>query len=429
MRQATLTTALIAPRSPLARFLWARFVGQVALNAVLYALLITVVEESSSSFASALFVAAFLVPSILLGVPGGALADALPHRLVLTASLLLRAGLSVAFLLWSDDLALLLLFVVALATVGQAYAPAEAATIPEVASSDAVARANAWSNFVLVGAQALGGVALAPLLLKLFDARAVFAFGAMLFIVAAAGMVRVHALDPRGRAPSAAPPVSRSWLTVGWRVMRDDTLVFRALARLILLGTALKVLVVIAPALTRDVLGIAVENTVFIMAPAAVGSAVGLLAVAPLTRVVAPSTVGRLGFVLFAAGVVALALADPLSEWVERWSAIRLDPIEEITRAPTLVVVVMVDAAYLGAMYAVTSVATRTVFNRRAPRGFQGRVFATYQTVADAVSLAPLLLAGALVDHIGVEVVLLGMGALCLVTEVMLAGRLGTAED
>lgn len=421
---------MTGPGSPLGRFLWARFVGQVALNAVLYALLVIVVRESSSSFASALFVASFVAPSILLGVPGGIVADAVSHRLVLTVSLVLRAVLSLAFLWWSNDIAALLLLVAALATIGQAYAPAEAATIPEVVPPGGVARANAWSNFVLVGAQVLGGVAIAPLLLKLLDARAVFILAAALFLLAARGMAGV--VGPRDfehQAAAVEQPSSRSRLMVGWRVMRGDGLVFRALVRLILLGTALKVLVAIAPALTRDVLGIAVENTVFIMAPAAVGSAVGLLVAAPLTRLLTPSTVGRLAFLLFTSGVIALAFADPLSDWVEGWSPARLRPIQEISRTPTLVAVVMLDAAYLGAMYALTTVATRTVFNERSPRAFQGRVFATYQTVADAVSLLPLLLAGALVDYIGTQVVLLGLGALCFLAEVIITRRLRSADD
>lgn len=425
-----MTRLLTGPRSPLARFLWARFLGQVALNALLYALLVTVVRESSSSFASALFVAAFVAPSILLGVPGGIAADALPHRLVLTASLVLRAALAIAFLLASGDVTSLLLLVAVLATIGQAYAPAEAATIPEVVPAGSIARANTWSNFVLVGAQVLGGVAIAPLLLKLFDARAVYIFAAVLFLIAAIGMARILTVrEVEPRAPERPPPPGRYRLMIGWRVMRNDALVFHALVRLILLGTALKVLVAIAPTLTRDVLGIAVENTVFVMAPAAVGSAAGLLLVAPLTRLLTPSAVGRIAFLLFASGVIALAFADPLSGWVERWAPAHLDPIQEISRTPALIAVVMLIGAYLGAMFTLTSVATRTVFNERSPRAFQGRVFATYQTVADAVSLPPLLLAGALVDEIGAPIVLLGMGLLALVAEVLLAGPLERRPD
>ncbi|MGE0228735.1 MAG: MFS transporter [Dehalococcoidia bacterium] len=423
MQRLTLKRVMDGPRSPLGRFLWARFIGQVALNAALYALLISVVEESSSSFASTLFVAAFVAPSILLGVPGGIVADALPLRFVLTASLVLRAVLSTAFIIWSSDLTSLLLLVAILATIGQAYAPAESATIPELVPAESLARANAWSNFVLVGAQVLGGVAIAPVLLKLLDARAVFAFAAALFLVAAMQMARVPARRTEDGERGSTSSGTYSPLMVGWRVLRHDGLVFEALVRLTLLGTVLKVLVAIAPILTRDVLGIAVANTVFIMAPAAVGSAFGLLIVAPLARAAGASTLGRIAFLLFAAGVIALATAEPLSAWVEGWSTIRLERIAEISRVPTLVTVVMLIAAYLGAMYAVAGVATRTVVNGRSPRGFQGRVFATYQTIADIVSLPPLLLAGALVDRIGTDLVLLGMGILCVAGEALLARR------
>jgi MFS family permease len=429
-----------APRSsPLRRFLWARFTGQVALNAVLYALLIAVVERSESSVASTLLVASFIAPSIILGVPGGIVADVLPRRVTLVGSLLLRAALALALATSEGDLATLYLLVVALATVGQAYGPAEAATIPEVAEPESLARANAWSNFVLIAAQVLGGVALAPIVLKLAGAQAVFGIAVALFLVAAWQMAQVRtrrdsALEPAASsAPSlaeaAAPARWYSRYMVGWRAIREDPLMFGALARLTLLGTVLKVLVAVAPLLARRVLEIDAANTVYVMAPAALGSAAGLLLVAPLARVLSPNTVGRLAFVLFAVGVVALSVAEPLSEWLEARSAIRIEVIEDITRVPTLVTLVMLLAVFLGMTYALTSVAIRTLVNERAPRGLQGRVFATQQAVADTISLLPLVAAGALVDRIGVNPVLFAIGALCLIGEVMLTRRRRAEAD
>jgi len=420
--------AIAPPPSPVRRFLWARFTGQVALNAVLYALLIEVVERTGSNLGSTVLVASFVGPSILLGVPGGMLADALPRRPTLVGALLLRGAIVLALAFWIHDMVLLYVLVIALAAVGQVYAPAESAMITELAPAGTLARANTWSSFVLIMSQALGGVALAPVVFKLFGARAVFGIAVGLFLLAAWQMTRVRVPARVARvelspAETLRPAVWR--LVRGWQVIRNDRLIFGALVRLTALGTVLKVLIAVSPTLASDVLQIAAANTVYVMAPAAIGSAIGLVLVLPLTRFLSPHVVGRLAFLLFAAGVLALALAEPIAEWLEARTVFRLASVEEVTRVPTLVSVVMLIAVFLGVAFTLAGVAIRTLVNERAPLGLQGRVFATQLTLADAISLLPLIAAGMLVDHIGVNPVLLAMGLLCLVSEAILIRRGG----
>ena len=58
--------------APFRRLLESRVIGQTAQNAMLYALLILVVEETGSSVQSTILIMAFTIPSILLGIPAGA---------------------------------------------------------------------------------------------------------------------------------------------------------------------------------------------------------------------------------------------------------------------------------------------------------------------------------------------------------------------
>ena len=60
------------------RLLQARLAGQTAQNAMFYALLILLVEESGSSIHSTLLVVALTLPSIILGIPGGTLPACCP---------------------------------------------------------------------------------------------------------------------------------------------------------------------------------------------------------------------------------------------------------------------------------------------------------------------------------------------------------------
>jgi MFS family permease len=405
----------VQPR-PMRHFLWSRLFGQTALNALLYALLIAVVERANSSLAGTLFVAAFLVPSIVLGIPGGALADALPKRPVLVLCLLARAALAVALVWVGGDLQTVYLLVLALATVGQVFGPAESAFVPALLPPTQLARGNAAMQFVLLAAQVLGAVALAPVLLKLAGADAVFVLTVPLFLIAAWQMLRVRpaAASPRPRGRRGGV---RSALVAGWQAMRADATVLRALVRLTLLGTALKILVAIAPLVVRDVLGIAAANTVYVMAPAALGSVGGLLLAPPLVRLVGHDLVGRIGFVLFAAGLLGLAWVSDLGDWLVRQPRLGFQTLASVTRVPGTVSAAMLLAVLLGLAFAICSVAIRTLVHERAPTHLQGRVFATQLTIADALSLVPLLAAGAVADWVGMPPVLIGTGLVCLIAE------------
>ena len=57
---------------PFRRLVESRAVGQIAQNALLYSLLILVVNKTESSIQSTVLVVAFILPSIVLGIPAGA---------------------------------------------------------------------------------------------------------------------------------------------------------------------------------------------------------------------------------------------------------------------------------------------------------------------------------------------------------------------
>lgn len=416
----------LARSGPFARFLWSRVAGQTAQNALLYALLIVVVERSQSSLHSTLLVVAFVLPSIVLGVPGGALSDVLPRRLVLTGVLLLRAAIALA-LLWSiDNLHAVYLLVLLLATVGQLSGPAEAALVPELLPQERLARGNAAMQFTLIAAQVLGAVILAPLLLRLAGVGAVVALSMVLFLIAAWQMLRVRAM-PCLRRPCCAKIARRvrlrAALAAGWRATVDDPLLRHAMIRLTVISAVLKVLVAVAPVLARDVLNIATANTIYVMAPAALGSLLGLALAPGLARRLGYGAAGSAGFVLFGLATLAFAYAVPVGQWLGTVTSPHADLIARFSGMTGVVMAAMLFAACLGLAYAVVIVAVRTQINERAPRTVQGRVIATQLTVVDLLSLPPLLAAGLLADRVGVMPVLLAMGLLCTGTELLIRRR------
>ena len=101
------------------RLLESRAVGQIGQNALLYTLLILIVNETGSSIHSALLVTAFILPSILLGLPAGGLADILPRRPLLVLGYIVRMVLVTAMVFYTDDVWTIYLLVLVFSTMGQ----------------------------------------------------------------------------------------------------------------------------------------------------------------------------------------------------------------------------------------------------------------------------------------------------------------------
>src|SRR3990172_6084018 len=154
------------------RLLEARAVGQIGQNAMLFTLLILIVDETDSSFYTTLLVAAFSVPSIILGLPAGALADVLPKRALLVIGWGTRAVLAALMIAYVHDVWTILLLVSAFSAVGQFIGPLESAALPSLVRRDQIAAANSWLLLALMLGQAAGAVALAPFMLKIFGKEA-----------------------------------------------------------------------------------------------------------------------------------------------------------------------------------------------------------------------------------------------------------------
>ena len=267
------------------RLLQARLVGQTAQNAMIYALLILLVKESGSSVHSTLLVVALTIPSIVLGIPGGTIADMLPRRFTLTLGYLGRAGVAALLFYYSGDLFYIYLVVLAHSTIGQFFGPAEAATVPAIVRQDQLSTANSLMMFSLMLAQIAGMVVIAPILIKLISPDAVFIVAAVLYLIAT--YIIGWVASDFSRAQDEKPP-SIGFIEAtrqGFDILRTNRHAYLAIVYLTTGLSLSKVLIILLPKYTRDVLDIAPEDTVFVAAPAAIGAAVGLLIVPLLIKV------------------------------------------------------------------------------------------------------------------------------------------------
>jgi MFS family permease len=408
------------------RLLAARLFTQTAQNMLTYALLILVVEKTESSFHSTLLVVSFTLPSILFGIPAGVVSDALPKRFTLIAGTVLRAATAGALVYYDSSVWWIYLFAAALSTIGQFYGPAENASIPRLVAHSQLARANSYLNLVLLAGQVIGMITLAPLLLKIIGGDAVFVVAAGLFGASVwfflrfkiprhglSGAVDQQQHEEHRRQAERRGPWDR--LSYGWRILREDDRIFAVLVVFTLVLTLSRILVVLIPHYVSDVLGLSTENTVYVAAPAAIGSVVGLLLAPLLVKLIGAARTAALGFVLFVLALTAIGLVTVMDDFIEANFRLDLSRFDELVGISPLASTTMIIAIPGGLAFALAQVAGRTFLIQHAPDHAQGQVFATQMAIADIASLVPLFAVGAIADLIGVRVVLVTCSSLSLV--------------
>lgn len=389
------------------RLMEARLAGQTAQNALLYALLILLVKESGSSIHSTLLIVAFTVPAIILGIPAGTAADILPHRLSMTIGYLLRAVTAALLFYYSDSLFYIYVFVLVHASIGQISGPAEAATLPAVVRQDQLPAANSLMMLGLVFGQILGMVVIAPLLIKLVSPDSVFILSAVLFV--AAGYIVGWLAS--GLSPATAEKGPRmSFMAAtreGFHILRTNRRAYLSMVYLATAVTMTRVLVVLLPKYTRDVLQIAPEDTVFIAAPAAIGAGFGLVLVPLLSRLFGAWRVVAFGFVTLLLGLLGLGLVVVIRNFLLENVDLGIGFVEREVGVSSVISVTMLLAIPLGFALTLVTVASRVVMNEGAPPEAQGRIFAVTGALADTLSLLPLLLVGVIGELVGVRATLL----------------------
>jgi MFS family permease len=391
------------------RLLGAKLCVDIAEYALGYALLIAIVQRTGSGIHSTLLVAAFTLPAILFGIPAGAIADRLPKRPVLVAALIVRAALTVVLFrvigdVWKTYGAILLF-----AAVGQVFGPVWVAVLPRLVGLERLSRAHALLNLAQLGGQVAGIVVLAPLFLKTLGDRSVFIVSGAFLLAAIVMTVRIGQIDAesvRDARPERTVRAVRSGLLAGWEAINGDAKVYLAVVQLTIVACLLKSLVVLFPFFTREVLGIAPENTVFVAAPAAIGAALGL-ALAPALAVLGRSRLATAGFVTLILSLSGLALVNVLRPFVAGPMHLGMTGIAHRAGIPPVVTTAMLFAIPMGLGISLTLVAARTVLNERTPEEVQARVFATQGAIANVVSLVPLFITGALTSLIGARPVML----------------------
>jgi hypothetical protein len=350
-----------------------------------------------------------VLPSILLSLPGGVLGDALPNKLTLTWTLVLRIGVSLILYQHSPGLGVVLALTTVNWAVYQFYTPGENSALPALVQATQLAKATALLQAASLLAQLGGAGLLAPLSLTVLGERGLFAIVAALLAAALVLFLSIPRLSLKAYAPATRTGWLRA-LPVGIRTIHSNGELLRATILRVTLDTGFVMLVVAAPKLVTEVLQVAPENTVYVVAPGALGLAAGL-ALAP--------TVGRLlsqrfclwtGYCLVILAVLLLAGISDVARFLDERTFLPLRPLQEAfgVRREIAATILVLPLGGLGV--SLVQVSSRATVYEVAPPQAIAQVFASQSAIGSLAALIPTLIAGLILDFLAVPTVLALIG-------------------
>lgn len=399
------------------RLLWtSRLLSQTAQGALLYALLILVVDLSDAAIFTSLFVLCSNIPSIAFGLPGGIVADNVSRKFLLVTMNAFRFMFMIFLVASEPGLAAVFAATLGIWTIHQFYSPAEASALAEIVPSHRYTGAQAMFNLALTISQGVGLVVVAPLLLLIDGPRLVFVFAGVLWLIAGALTTLLPALNAQADKLRREPRRSlMESLGNGWRFVRGDRSTFEAIVSDVLVSVGMSALIVIIPFYLVNVLGTSQENTVFVFAPAALGLVVGLRAAPILARIIGDQMNALMGLVIFAVVVIGLGFVEQTYDVLTNTFRLPLQQITDALSIPSLTLVAMVLSIPAGFASSIVNVSARAILLRRSPANVRGQVIATQGLIGNLVGFIPTLLAGLAADLFGVQAVAVGIGVLIIV--------------
>ncbi len=392
-----------------------RFLSDIALQALLYGALIASARAGGGALDAALIGTAYLLPGVLLGLWGGAVADAVPKRVALGGAYLAMGALCLLIPgFFGTRFRSMLAVIFAVRALHQVSQPSESSAVPLVASADDLASANSFLSLASSVGEVMGKALLAPVIVVLFGVDVVTALAGVLFAVSA---TRVLGLEHVAGAAAAAPPAPRAppagatpaggaglrgalrppsiRLALRWLV--DEPAAFWMLMLAAMASTVNVVLGMLAPQYTLDVLGVDPANALYVFAPGSVGLAIGLGVVPLAIRRLGERATAVIGFSLVAVAMVGLGLVDPLTRTLGRLLVIDLPRV-----GPRIEMAGLLSVP-LGLGLTLAAAATQTYIGRYVPARIHGRVFALLGAMKDGLAIVPLLGLGALAGVVGVR--------------------------
>jgi Na+/melibiose symporter-like transporter len=390
-----------------------RFLSDVAVQALLYGALIATARGGGDELDAALLGAAYLLPGVVLALYGGALADALPKRIVL-ASTYLAMGLLCLLIpgLFGTGFLALLFVIFAVRALHQISQPSEASAVPLVANREELASATSFISFASSAGEVIGKALLAPLLVQAWGVDPVIILAGLLFFLSSSRVFKLETRPVRERRVEAEPAAvpARFSTRTALRYLFAEPGVLWMLLLAAMASTVNVVLGVLGPQYVQSVLNVEPANAVYVFAPAPIGLVIAL-GLAPLFIARSGERfVAAVGFGLVAVAGTALGLVQPLVDhfgWVLFFDIPGVGPRVEMAALMSI---------FLGVGMTFAAAAAQTFVTRNIPLEIQGRTNALLGMLKDGLAIPSLLLLGMVAGVVGVRTVITVAPALLLIS-------------
>ena len=412
-------TAVLRNRNFLALWL-AQVISNTALNGSFFVQLILIEDVTGSSAHLGAVILSFSLPAVLLSAFAGMIVDRVSKKTILIWSNALRVvtGAALAILAallpgnkWIEALFLIAIYILVFVTsaIGQFFAPAEGSTIPLLVRSENLLSANSLFSLTFIASQILGMIILAPLSVKALGIVGSLWAATAMYVVATICVALIPRDQPnRGEAINGVSAAHRAWNEIreGWHFAITHRAIFVALLQLALTNTLTLVMAELVPGFARRVLGLQPEDAIYVFWPAGVG------------MLLASILIGRFGYrisreMLAVVGMIGVAIGLTGLAWAGSGSMIFGQPL--FVRFPELYLTtsafVMFFALIIGMTMAAINIPAQTIVQERSNDAVRGRVLAVQFSVANLVSILPMLFIGNLADIFGIPRVIIFVAA------------------
>jgi MFS family permease len=398
--------------------LWlAQLSTQVGGNMVIYGLTILITTTYASATAVSALLLSFLVPAIIFSAIAGVFVDRVDKRLILLVTNVLRGFAFLAIVLVDNNLALLYLLMIFVATVTTFFGPAEASMIPILVPRRQLLAANGLFTLTMNAAFALGFALVGPFLVALASPQALIVIVAILYFIAAGFCWTLPSAPPAGEntvtagqtVADAEQAVSTmlGQLTEGLSYIRHHKSVGWSLSYLGITGALVGILGVLGPGFAKTTLALGEKDFVVIVLPLGLGIVLGIVTLNAYGHRLPRRRTIEAGMIALGALLAVLSFAGPISHFLENNVAAQ---IREASRVVSVLSLVVAIAFVVGFAFAIVSIASQTQLQEELPEDVRGRVFGVLNMLVSIASLAPIIIVGPVADLVGREGVILVVG-------------------
>jgi hypothetical protein len=383
-----------------------RFLSDAGQQSLAFGALVSVTRGGATSFEVSLVGVAGLLPPAVLGLYGGAVADALPKRVALAGVYSLQALLCfVVPVVLGTELVDVLVLLVAVNSLGQVSGPTESAVLPLVASEEELASAASLINLSSAAGTAFGTALLAPVLVRAVGVEPVLYLAGVLLLLAASRLVDLPLRGgPKRVKLIYTPPRVTVRAAIQWLAAHPAVATMILVA--VLSGTANVVLQTLAPRYVQSVLDVDPADAAYVFAPSSIGLVLALVLAPLLMKIRGERMAALFGFFLTASVLFLLGIVGRVSVIVDPINPLRVVGLVGIDLGERLRTAAFM-AVPLAFGVSLTATSVQTYINRRVPESYQGRTFATQNWLKNGSAIIPLLVLGAAATLFGVDRVLL----------------------